>query len=487
MVLRDANPTNSDDLGPTVRSASGRWSWPVAYHAIGVTVCALDVVLIIATGVAAGAIYSHVFHESLIDLVRYAATAAFVSAVFVPIFRNRGLYDPVSLMNSGQQARNILILWVFTLLMFAGAAFTLKVGTDFSRGAVFSFGIAGPIVLFAHHALWRVAIGSGLQNGNLRGPKSILLCLHEVPRAAAIIRDHVRNLERHGFQIEQLFQLGSASPTELIERTVASVRGSDIEEIFVAADLQRWTEIQDLVQRLCELPVPITLLPDDTIAALFQRTSHRLGSSFAVEFQRAPLSIYQRLSKRLLDLVVAISSIVLLIPMFVVIALAIKADSRGPALFMQTRYGFNNRKFKIFKFRTMTVLEDGDNVIQAIRNDKRITPLGMWLRRTSIDELPQLFNVFTGVMSIVGPRPHATAHDDYFAQLISDYAFRHHMKPGITGWAQIHGYRGETPTIQSMKQRIDLDIWYVDNWSLMLDLKIILRTATELVRGRNAY
>jgi undecaprenyl-phosphate galactose phosphotransferase/putative colanic acid biosynthesis UDP-glucose lipid carrier transferase len=135
----------------------------------------------------------------------------------------------------------------------------------------------------------------------------------------------------------------------------------------------------------------------------------------------------------------------------------------------------------------MTVLEDGDNVTQAMRNDKRITPLGMWLRRTSIDELPQLFNVFTGVMSVVGPRPHATVHDDYFAQLISDYAFRHHMKPGITGWAQIHGYRGETPTIQSMKQRIDLDIWYVDNWSLMLDLKIILRTATELVRGRNAY
>lgn len=485
MVLR-ANAPDRQGAGPTIRIT--RISWPIPYDSIGITVCALDIVLIIATGAAAGAIYSHIFHESHVDLVRYVSTAAFVSAVFVPIFRNRSLYDPVSLVNWGLQVRNIVILWTFTLLVFAGAAFAFKVSADFSRGAVLSFAIAGLATLLVHHALWRAVIESGLQNGNLRGRKSILLCIHEFPRAVSIVRDHIRDLERHGFKIEQLFQLGNgASPMELIEQAIASARGSEIEEIFVAADLQRWTEIHDLVQRLCELPLPITLLPDETIAALFQRTSHRLGTSVAVEFQRAPLTIYQRFSKRLLDIVVSISGIVLLIPMFVVVGLAIKLDSRGPALFMQTRYGFNNKRFKIFKFRTMTVLEDGDQVVQAMRDDKRVTSLGMWLRRTSIDELPQLFNVLTGVMSIVGPRPHATVHDDYFVQLINDYAFRHHMKPGITGWAQIHGYRGETPTLESMKQRIELDIWYVDNWSLMLDLKIILRTAAELARGRNAY
>jgi lipopolysaccharide/colanic/teichoic acid biosynthesis glycosyltransferase len=135
----------------------------------------------------------------------------------------------------------------------------------------------------------------------------------------------------------------------------------------------------------------------------------------------------------------------------------------------------------------MRVSEDGVTVKQAVRDDERVTRVGMWLRKTSIDELPQLFNVLIGDMSIVGPRPHATAHDDYFADLIGRYAFRHHVKPGITGWAQVQGYRGETPTVQSMKARVDLDIWYVNNWNLPLDIRIILRTVVEVLRGRNAY
>jgi undecaprenyl-phosphate galactose phosphotransferase/putative colanic acid biosynthesis UDP-glucose lipid carrier transferase len=174
-------------------------------------------------------------------------------------------------------------------------------------------------------------------------------------------------------------------------------------------------------------------------------------------------------------------------PMLLIVALAIKLDSPGPVLFKQTRHGFNKQRFKIFKFRTMNVLEDGATVKQAVRDDNRVTRVGMWLRKTSIDELPQLFNVLIGDMSIVGPRPHATAHDSYYADLISDYAFRHHVKPGITGWAQVHGYRGETPTVQSMKERVDYDIWYVDNWSLLRDVQIILRTALEVTRGHNAY
>ena len=488
MVPPEVIAPDRQGAGPAIRSTRIGWCWPISYNSIEATVCALDVVLIIATSVAAGAIYSHFFHESNVDLVRYVATALVVSAVFVPIFRNRGLYDPSSLMSWSLQARNIVVLWIVTLLVFAGAAFALKVGTDFSRGAVLSFGIAGLAALLVHRALWRVVIEAGLQNGSLRGRKSILLCIHEFQRGDPIVRDHVHDLERHGFQIEQLFHLGKGvSPKELIERAIAFARGSEIQEIFVAADLQRWTEIRDLVQRLCDLPLPLTLLPDENIASLFQRTSRRLGNSVAVEFQRAPLSVAERLLKRSLDLMVSIGGIVLLMPMFLVVALAIKADLRGPALFMQTRHGFNSKRFKIFKFRTMTVLEDGETVKQAVRDDKRVTRLGMWLRKTSIDELPQLFNVLTGEMSVVGPRPHATVHDDYFVELIGRYAFRHHMKPGITGWAQVHGYRGETPTLQSMKGRVELDIWYVDNWSLLLDVKIILRTAAELLRGRNAY
>jgi undecaprenyl-phosphate galactose phosphotransferase/putative colanic acid biosynthesis UDP-glucose lipid carrier transferase len=168
-------------------------------------------------------------------------------------------------------------------------------------------------------------------------------------------------------------------------------------------------------------------------------------------------------------------------------AVAIKLDSEGPVLFRQRRNGFNTSPFVIFKFRTMTVMEDGAELQQAKRFDPRVTLIGRVLRRTSIDELPQLLNVLRGDMSLVGPRPHALAHDDHYGNLLSDYAFRHHVKPGITGWAQVKGYRGETSRIDQMKGRVDHDLWYINNWSLLLDCKILALTCLEVMRRRNAF
>jgi putative colanic acid biosynthesis UDP-glucose lipid carrier transferase len=295
-------------------------------------------------------------------------------------------------------------------------------------------------------------------------------------------------LERHGFKIDHVFHIGGAwrSPKDLAMRALAFARGSEIEEIFIAADLQRWTQVRHLVQRLCELPLPLTLLPDQNMGELFQRTSRQFGETVGIEFQRAPLTVWERSLKRTLDVVVALGGIAALTPMLLIIAVAIKLDSPGPALFKQTRRGFNSREFKIYKFRTMTVLEDGPVIKQAELNDVRITRLGRWLRMTSLDELPQLVNVLSGEMSIVGPRPHAKAHDNQFSDWVSNYAFRHHVKPGITGWAQVHGHRGETPTVEAIRKRVDLDIWYVDNWSVILDIRIIFATVVELLRGRNA-
>jgi len=469
-------------------SARGTSCWPIAYTSIEPIVCALDILLIVAASVACGAVYNILFLQIDIDLVRHMATAAVVCAVFVPLFRKRGLYEPSSLVNLNLQTRKIVVLWTITLLIFASATFAFKIGPEFSRGAVLSFGIAGLAGLLVHHALWCSIIDAGLRNGSLRGRESILLCMHDVPGGTGVAQSHARDLERHGFKIESIFYLaGEMSPKELIERAITFARGSEIKEIFVAADLQRWSTIRDLIQRLCDLPLPLTLLPDEGIATLFHRTLRRFGSSIGIEFQRAPLSLSERISKRALDLIIAVVGIVLLTPMFLVIALAIKLDSPGPALFMQTRHGFNSKKFKIFKFRTMTALDDGAKIKQAVRGDARVTNIGTWLRKMSIDELPQLFNVLKGEMSIVGPRPHAAAHDHYYEDLIGRYAFRHHMKPGITGWAQVNGCRGETPTLERMEERVDYDIWYVDNWSVLLDLKIIFGTALELIRGRNAY
>jgi putative colanic acid biosynthesis UDP-glucose lipid carrier transferase len=174
-------------------------------------------------------------------------------------------------------------------------------------------------------------------------------------------------------------------------------------------------------------------------------------------------------------------------PFFAVISAAIRLESPGPAFFLQTRVGFNGRQFRIFKFRTMSTLDDGSVVVQATRNDKRVTHLGALLRKLSIDEVPQLLNVLRGEMSLVGPRPHALAHDNEYDRLIATYAIRHKMKPGITGWAQVNGFRGETPEIGMMKRRVESDLWYIEYWSLWLDIRILLVTVVRVLKPDNAF
>jgi undecaprenyl-phosphate galactose phosphotransferase/putative colanic acid biosynthesis UDP-glucose lipid carrier transferase len=170
-----------------------------------------------------------------------------------------------------------------------------------------------------------------------------------------------------------------------------------------------------------------------------------------------------------------------------VVGLLIKLDSEGPVFFCQTRVGFNGQTFRIWKFRTMTTLDDGPVVRQAQKNDARVTRIGRWLRASSVDELPQLLNVLVGDMSLVGPRPHAVAHDSQYDAVIANYALRRHVKPGITGWAQVCGFRGETPTVDLMLRRVEHDLWYINNWSLWLDSLIVMRTAIALMRPQNAY
>jgi putative colanic acid biosynthesis UDP-glucose lipid carrier transferase len=197
-------------------------------------------------------------------------------------------------------------------------------------------------------------------------------------------------------------------------------------------------------------------------------------------------SSFQQALKRVMDVLFASLALVLFMPMMLITGLAIALDSRGPVLFRQKRLGLNGAPFAIFKFRTMTVLEDGDDVVQAREGDSRITRVGRFLRKTSIDELPQFLNVIRGEMSLVGPRPHAIAHDQMYARLIPHYTLRQLVKPGITGWAQVNGLRGETPTVDVMRRRVELDLWYVAHFRAALDLKILLRTPFELLRQRNA-
>jgi exopolysaccharide biosynthesis polyprenyl glycosylphosphotransferase len=202
----------------------------------------------------------------------------------------------------------------------------------------------------------------------------------------------------------------------------------------------------------------------------------QLGPISSLNLTRRPLSPLQRAEKRMFDIALASLALVLLSPLFAIVALLIRFDSAGPVFFLQRRYGFNQELFRIVKFRTMSAMEDNANLVSATRFDPRVTRIGGFLRRTSIDELPQLLNVLTGDMSLVGPRPHALAHDQRYDSRIAQYARRHNVKPGITGWAQVRGLRGEIATEEKMRARIEHDLYYIDNWSLWLDLKIIALT-----------
>lgn len=200
----------------------------------------------------------------------------------------------------------------------------------------------------------------------------------------------------------------------------------------------------------------------------------------------AAQSTAQSTAKRVLDVTASTLLILLLSPLLVLVSCAILLDSRGPLVFAQRRTGLNGQTFAILKFRSMHVLEDGADVKQAVQGDARITRVGRIIRKLSLDELPQLFNVLTGDMSLVGPRPHAVAHDEYYGAAISNYAVRQQVRPGITGWAQVNGARGATPTLASMQARVNLDAWYVAHAGLALDLLILARTPFEVLRSRNA-
>jgi Undecaprenyl-phosphate glucose phosphotransferase len=273
---------------------------------------------------------------------------------------------------------------------------------------------------------------------------------------------------------------------DLAEAT-ASVRKLEPDAIFVLMPWSATETIERCAESFASLPVEIHLGPEQVLHKFEQAHLSTLGPVASLQLTRRPLTRREIIEKRVFDLIVAAGALIAITPLLIAVAILIKLDSQGPIFFVQRRYGFNQRQFRIIKFRTMSTLDDGAVIQQARQNDPRVTRIGAWLRRFNIDEIPQLFNVLTGDMSLVGPRPHALSHDREYEQRISRYARRHNVKPGITGWAQINGYRGETDTDDKMRKRVECDLYYIDNWSLWLDFKIMVRTVLSRTAYRNAY
>jgi Undecaprenyl-phosphate glucose phosphotransferase len=462
--------------------------WPISYRAVEAVAILTDIVIIFLTSVLSGLAYHLQTMGTLGAPTQYVAFAAVVAALFVPSMRSGGLYQPMKLLALRSQLKRIALIWTSVFLFLAGVLFALKIGTDFSRGATLSFAAIGFVALGIQRAFWRSILTNGLTRSKFSGRKVVLITDTDESHDAALSGV----LTNHGFQLDRQFRILPStgdvnSHEEVIARAVAHLRGSDIQEIMVAADLSNWPKVKAILSRFRIIPLPISVIAQGSMAEILKRPLYPIGNIISVEWQRSPLSAIERALKRVVDILCAGTGLIVLLPLLMVTAIAVKLESPGPVLFRQRRCGFNGKIFHIYKFRTMSVMEDGNSVIAAARSDNRITRLGKWLRRTSIDELPQLLNVLSGAMSIVGPRPHALAHDNEFDQIVRNYAFRHHVKPGLTGWAQVNGYRGSIPNLAHLERRVELDIWYIDNWTVGLDIAIMFRTVLAISRGDNAY
>jgi putative colanic acid biosysnthesis UDP-glucose lipid carrier transferase len=483
-AARESTPTLRGKTGEARLGAARRWRLPIAYSAIAATALTIDLALIGVSALSAEAIYHKIPSEFAGEFSYMMAAAMIVAVLFVSAMRVQQLYNPTRLTVLNDQARSVLSAWCGAFLILASGVFTWGVSHDVSRGDILLFWALGVVALLMHRTAWRIVLPRALESGALQGRTIVSLsCEEAVPPRV------VENLTRHGYQISAHFHVPRAEPyrDQVIDNVIAMCRTLNIDEVVLFVDPERMSNVHSIARRLRVLPLPVRFVPFGTLAQLFNSSRNDIGDTVAVELQRAALSRAEQVAKRGVDILLSLALLVCLSPFILAVAIAIKLDSPGPALFRQTRRGFNGRPFRIYKFRTMTVMEDDDVVRQAQKRDARITRVGYWLRRLSIDELPQLLNVFSGEMSLVGPRPHASAHDHYFTSVIEKYAFRHHVKSGITGWAQVRGARGETDTLDKMERRVELDLWYINNWSVWLDFTILIRTVLVVVRGKNAH
>ncbi|RRO02004.1 undecaprenyl-phosphate glucose phosphotransferase [Pectobacterium aquaticum] len=272
-----------------------------------------------------------------------------------------------------------------------------------------------------------------------------------------------------------------------VDDLILSAKKGSVDRIYIALHMEDAKIINYILSELSDTTCTVMLVPDVFTFNILQSRSETINGISVFSLYDTPMNGFNSLVKRFEDIIISIIIIILITPLLLIIALLIKKSSPGPIIFKQKRYGIDGKPIDVWKFRSMNVMENGDKITQAKKIDSRVTPLGAFLRRTSLDELPQFFNVIKGDMSIVGPRPHAIAHNEQYRRIIKGYMLRHKVKPGVTGWAQVNGWRGETDTLEKMEKRIEFDLYYIQNWSLLMDLKIIISTIFKGFVNKSAY
>jgi Undecaprenyl-phosphate glucose phosphotransferase len=453
-----------------------------------------DIAVIVTMSWLTGVSYHLIVYGFAGDIVSYLEVGLLSAVVFVIPNLFRGEYTLTNFFAFKPHLRHSIQLWNVTFICLLALGFLAQISVVYSRGwMLLYYGSTICVLLAVRYAFVQVTmLGSRI---GLISAQRIFLFGTGKHVEDFIIRHQPRTFGVNVVGCHFLTPVEPSAPAHTqdralardLEEVIASARMLEPEAVFLVMPWSATDTINRCAEALLKLPAEIHLGAEHILDRFEHVQLSKFGSMASLQLTRMPLSRVELLEKRAFDLLFASMALLLLTPVLIVAALLIKLDSAGPVFFLQHRYGFNQKPFRIIKFRTMRTLDDGPVISQAKKGDPRVTQVGAWLRRWNLDELPQLFNVIKGDMSLVGPRPHALSHDREYERRISFYARRHNVKPGITGWAQIHGLRGETNTDDKMHKRVEYDLYYIDNWSLGLDLQILIRTVISPASYQNAY
>ena len=408
-------------------------------------------------------------------LVIYQIASLLGIVFYFLIAEVRSMYRSSRLQTYSSIVGKIISTWALVSITLVLIAFATKSSADFSRLTIGSWFLLTPILL----AFERLCIYLALRHLRKKGSNTRSYAILGDSESAAQLLTKMDALPWTG--------LSHAGSYQDLEELIHQVQSKGIDYVFLSYSGNQQEEIIQAINALADSTASVYLAPNVFLSDLLGSQWITLGNMPMITINDHPFYGTQWFLKKAEDIILGSIFFVLTLPLMAVIAVGVKLSSSGPILFKQRRYGLNGETIHVLKFRTMTTQDDGTVVVQAKKNDQRVTTLGKFLRRTSLDELPQFLNVLQGSMSIVGPRPHAISHNEHYRKLINGYMLRHKVKPGITGWAQVNGFRGETDTLDKMKSRIDYDLYYINHWSIWLDLKIILMTIVNGFTGKSAY
>jgi putative colanic acid biosynthesis UDP-glucose lipid carrier transferase len=391
-----------------------------------------------------------------------------------------------------RMVRKLLTNWLVFLVILGSFGVATGYMRAFTRPVLIAWAIGTPFIQITCHFFLRWAMPKAIaKSGQQR--RVVITGVNEV--GLRLLREFESNpyLNTHvlGFfddrNSERLGELGKVPMLGRMADLAGYIKDHDVEAIYLALPMASQPRILSVLDDLKDTTASIYFVPDIFMTDLIQGRLTNVGPMPVMAVCETPFNGISGIIKRISDIGISLVILLLGSPVFLVLAVAVKLTSPGPIIFKQRRYGLDGKEILVYKFRSMTTEDNGAVVKQATKNDTRITPLGNILRKTSLDELPQFFNVLQGRMSIVGPRPHAVAHNETYRKLVKGYMVRHKVKPGITGWAQVSGYRGETETIDKMEKRIEYDLEYLRNWSLGFDLWIIVKTVLVVLNDKKAY